>query len=363
MKFKATAVSIAVGIMLIGLFASTLPAAEIITEIDIIEKVVTKEDFVRTADNFMILFDSSASMKEFIDKGAKETKYDVVRRVLEERQRMLPDLGYNAGLYIYTPFQTIYPMGPYDSAKFAAAINGLPAEPTGRTPLAEGIREIEPILAKLSGKTVVFIFSDGTFNQLTGIKLPEDYTQEIADKHNVCFYMISSATTWQAEKRLGDMAKANACSRVIPIQAFVNNPEYMTGPLFVVKSSAVVETTTEARISGLRAQDGNFDFNRSNIRPDFKSELDEVGKFLQNNPDAYVLLVGYTDSIGNEEFNLGLSNRRADSAANYLMANHNINRDRIVVNYYGEANPVASNDTDDGRARNRRVEIAVGGLK
>ena len=363
MKFKATAVSIAVGIMLIGLFANTVPAAEIITEIDIVEKVVTKEDFVRTADNFMILFDSSSSMKEFIDKGAKETKYDVVRRVLEERQRMLPDLGYNAGLYIYTPFQTVYPMGPYDSAKFAAAINGLPAEPKGLTPLAEGIREIEPILAKLSGKTVVFIFSDGTFNKLTGIKLPEDYTQEIADKHDVCFYMISSATTWQAEKRLTDMAKANACSRVIPIQAFVNNPEYMTGPLFVVKSSAVVETTTEARISGLRAQDGNFDFNKSYIRPDFKSELDEVGKFLQNNSTAYVLLVGYTDSIGSEEFNLGLSNRRADSAANYLMANHNINRDRIVVNYYGEANPVASNDTDDGRARNRRVEIAVGGLK
>jgi OOP family OmpA-OmpF porin len=363
MKFKATAISIAVGIMLIGLFANTLPAAEIITEIDIIEKVVTKEDFVRTADNFMILFDSSSSMKEFIDKGAKETKYDVVRRVLEQRQKILPDLGYNAGLYIYTPFQTVYPMGPYDSAKFAAAINGLPAEPKGLTPLAEGIREIEPILAKLSGKTVVFIFSDGTFNQLTGIKLPEDYTQEIADKHDVCFYMISSATTWQAGKRLDDMAKANACSRVIPIQAFVNNPEYMTGPLFVVKSSAVVETTTEARISGLRAQDGNFDFNKSDIRSDFKSELDEVGKFLQNNPDAYVLLVGYTDSIGSEEFNLGLSNRRADSAANYLMANHNINRDRIVVNYYGETNPVAGNDTDDGRARNRRVEIAVGGLK
>jgi OOP family OmpA-OmpF porin len=363
MKFKTTTLSIAVGIMLIGLFANPLPAAEIITELDIVKKVVTKEDFVRTADNFIILFDSSDSMKEFINKGTKETKYDVVRRVLEERQKILPDLGYNAGLYIYTPFQTVYPMGPYDPAKFAAAINGLPTEPKGRTPLPEGIREIEPILEKLSGKTAVFIFSDGTFNKLTDIKLPEDYTRELAQKHNVCFYVISSATTWQASKRLDDMAKANACSRVIPIQAFVNNPEYMTGPLFVVKSSAVVETTTEARIAGLRAQNGHFDFDQSNVRPEFQSELDEVGKFLRNHPDAYVMLVGYTDSVGSEEYNLGLSNRRAESAGNYLTANHTINRDRIVVNYYGEANPVASNDIDEGRARNRRVEIAVGGLK
>jgi OOP family OmpA-OmpF porin len=174
--------------------------------------------------------------------------------------------------------------------------------------------------------------------------------------------MISSATTWQSEKRLGDMAKANACSRVIPIEAFVNNPEYMTGALYTVRASAVVETTTEARIAGLKAQNGNFAFNKSDIRAEFQSELDEVGTFLQNNPDAYVMLVGYTDSIGSEEYNLDLSLRRANSAANYLTSNHNIARDRIVVNYYGEANPIASNDTEEGRAQNRRVEVAVGGL-
>jgi OOP family OmpA-OmpF porin len=265
-------------------------------------------------------------------------------------------------MYLYTPFQEVYPMGPYDPAKFLAAIDNLPAEPKGRTPLPEGIREIGPVLEKLSGKTAVFIFSDGTFNHLTGVKLPEDHTADLAQKHNVCFYMISSATKWQAEKRLTDMAKANACSRVIPIEAFINNPGYMTGALYTVKASAVVETTTEARIAGLKAQDGNFDFNKSDIRPEFRSELDEVGKFLQNNPDAYAMLVGYTDSIGSEEYNLDLSLRRANSAANYLTSNHNIDRDRIVVNYYGEANPIASNDTDEGRAQNRRVEVAVGGL-
>ena len=362
MYYKSAVVPVAIAFVLVGFFAGVLPAAEIITEQDIVQKVVQKEDFIKTADNFIILFDSSSSMKEFVDKGTKETKYDVVRRILGERQRVLPDLGYNAGLYIYTPFQEVYPMSPYDPAKFKAAIDSLPAEPKGRTPLPEGIRNIGPVLEKLSGKTAVFVFSDGTFSQLTDSKLPEDYTREIAQQHNVCFYMISSATTWQADKRLGDMAKANACSRVIPIEAFVRNPDYMTGALYTVKASAVVETTTEARISGLRANDGNFDFDKYDIRPEFQSELDEVGKFLQNNPDAYVKLVGYTDNIGSEEYNLGLSNRRAESAADYLTDRHNIGRDRIVVDYYGEANPIASNDTDDGRAKNRRVEIAVGGL-
>ena len=363
MNFKIKTLPIAIGIILVGFFASTLPAAEIITEQDIVQKVVQKEDFVKTADNFIIMFDSSSSMKEFINKGTKETKYDVVKKILAERQKAVPDLGYNAGLYLYTPFQEVYPMGPYDPAKFAAAIDNLPAEPEGRTPLSEGIREIGPVLEKLSGKTAVFIFSDGTFDDLTGVKLPEQHTRELAQKNNVCFYMISSATKWQAEKRLTDMAKANACSRVIPIEAFVNNPEYMTGALYTVRASAVVETTTEARIAGLKAQNGNFDFNKADIRPEFQSELDEVGKFLQNNPDAYVMLVGYTDSIGSEEYNLNLSLRRANSAADYLASNHSIDRGRIVVNYYGEANPIASNDTDEGRAQNRRVEIAVGGLK
>jgi OOP family OmpA-OmpF porin len=124
-----------------------------------------------------------------------------------------------------------------------------------------------------------------------------------------------------------------------------------------------VETTSETRIVGLKAQNGKFDFNKYDIRPEFQSELDAVGKFLKDNPDAYVMLVGYTDSIGSEEYNLGLSMRRANSAANYLTSNHNIEENRIVVNYYGEANPIASNDSDEGRAQNRRVEIAVGGLK
>ena len=158
------------------------------------------------------------------------------------------------------------------------------------------------------------------------------------------------------------MSKANACSRVIPFSSFVMNPEYTTGALYTVKATERIETVTETRIVGLKVDSIRFDFDRSTLRSDYTGEIDELGAFLQRNPTAYVLLEGYTDSVGAEEYNLGLSLRRADAVSNYLMDNFNISNDRIVVNYYGEANPAASNATSEGRAMNRRVEVAVGGL-
>jgi OOP family OmpA-OmpF porin len=174
--------------------------------------------------------------------------------------------------------------------------------------------------------------------------------------------MIGDATNNRSAKRLTDMAKANACSRVIPFKQFVDNPNYITGALYVVKASERIETITETRITGLKIGDVLFDFNRDDIQPQYGEELQALGGFLKKNPNAYALLVGYTDSVGPEEYNLNLSNRRADSVAAYLMNNYGVKQDQIVVNWYGEANPVASNDTAEGRAQNRRVEVAVGGM-
>jgi OOP family OmpA-OmpF porin len=339
-----------------------LSAAEVLTEEDFIKKVVVEEDFIKTADNFLILFDTSSSMAEFVDKGAKVTKYDTARKILKEKLAMLPDLGYNSGLYTFAPYKVLYPMGPFDKGKYTQAVNSLPAQPKGPTFLAESLRKIEPEIKNLPGKTVVFIFTDGTADFAGATKDPEDYTQALADKYNVCFYMIGDATNNRSAKRLTDMAKANACSRVIPFKQFVDNPNYITGALYVVKASERIETITETRITGLKIGDVLFDFNRDDIQPQYGEELQALGGFLKKNPNAYALLVGYTDSVGPEEYNLNLSNRRADSVAAYLMNNYGVKQDQIVVNWYGEANPVASNDTAEGRAQNRRVEVAVGGM-
>ena len=77
---------------------------------------------------------------------------------------------------------------------------------------------------------------------------------------------------------------------------------------------------------------------------------------------AFVVLAGYTCKIGPQDYNLHLSKRRAQSVTDYLSRNFNIESSRIMRYWYGVTNPKADNNTSDGRARNRRVEIAVGGL-
>jgi OOP family OmpA-OmpF porin len=358
MKLKLTVFLMALGLILPGL----LPAAEIITQEDITKKVVIDENFIKLADNFIVLFDASDSMERQYKKNSPESRYEIARRILREKVAALPELGYNAGLYLYTPYTELEPMAPLDKVGWVEAVNSMPAEPKGRTFLAQSLRQIEPVLQNLSGKTIVYIFSDGTYSQIEGIKEPEDYTREFASKYNVCFYIIGAPQDNLAQKRLGDMAKANACSRVIPFSRFVENPEFTTGALYTVRATERIVTVSETRIVGLQVDSIRFGFDKASVRTSYVDEVDALGTFLQQNPNAYVLLEGYTDNSGSEEYNVGLSLRRADSVSNYLMDNYDVTSDRIVVNYYGPANPAADNATAEGRAMNRRVEIAVGGL-
>lgn len=362
MKCKSLKLLFVVAALAGMLFAVSVQAAEILTEEDFVKKIVVEEQFIKLVDNFIILFDSSSSMNEPVKKGATTTQYDVAKQILKAKHMRLPDLGFNSGLYLFTPYQEVYPMGPYDAGRFGQAIDGLPAVAKGPTFLTNGLIEVEKVLAGLSGKTAVFIFSDGSYTEGAGLA-PPALTERIAKNNNVCFYIISDAQTSREEKVVSDMAKANSCSRVIPFDTFVNNPEYMTGALYLVKSTEKIETITDSKIVGLEVGQVLYDFNQAEIRPEFLNEVDALGSFLQKNPDAYVLLEGYTDSVGSQEYNLALSQRRAAGVGQYLMDKYGVARDRVVINYYGKENPVASNDTDEGRALNRRVEIAVGGLK
>ena len=99
-----------------------------------------------------------------------------------------------------------------------------------------------------------------------------------------------------------------------------------------------------------------FDFDSARLRPGELPELNSVAQRLLDNPDQRVSVIGHTDSTGSAAYNQGLSERRAQSVADYLAA-RGVARDRMVVQGRGLNEPVATNATREGRQQNRRVEI------
>jgi OOP family OmpA-OmpF porin len=100
----------------------------------------------------------------------------------------------------------------------------------------------------------------------------------------------------------------------------------------------------------------NFDFNKSTLQPQGKPILDEAARILKDNASIHVEVQGYTDAIGSVPYNLRLSDRRAATVKNYLVA-QGVSASRLTTKGFGKSDPVASNDTADGRAQNRRVEL------
>lgn len=101
-----------------------------------------------------------------------------------------------------------------------------------------------------------------------------------------------------------------------------------------------------------------FDVNKSNLKPVAQENLVKLSNILNKYPDTKILVEGHTDSTGTEEHNMDLSIARTNSVGNFL-ATHDVNPTRLTLIGYGERQPIASNSTAEGRAQNRRVEIAI----
>ncbi len=102
----------------------------------------------------------------------------------------------------------------------------------------------------------------------------------------------------------------------------------------------------------------NFDFNKANIRPDAAGILREAATILKENANVKVSVEGHTDSVGSDQYNLKLSLRRAAAVKEFLIK-EGVVETRLSTRGLGESQPVATNDTADGRAQNRRVELKV----
>lgn len=101
-----------------------------------------------------------------------------------------------------------------------------------------------------------------------------------------------------------------------------------------------------------------FSFNSAKLRPESHETLQRIATLLGKHPDWKLSVGGHTDSIASDSFNLDLSNRRAAAVKTALVERYKIAEDRLGTQGYGEGSPRDTNDTLEGRARNRRVELA-----
>jgi OOP family OmpA-OmpF porin len=113
-----------------------------------------------------------------------------------------------------------------------------------------------------------------------------------------------------------------------------------------------IQATGHASVYGIY-----FDFDKADIKPESEPTIKEIAKLLQENSSLKLHVVGHTDNVGNIDYNMKLSKARADGVVKELTTKYKVSAQRLKAYGVGSLAPVASNKTDEGRAKNRRVEL------
>jgi OmpA-OmpF porin, OOP family len=187
---------------------------------------------------------------------------------------------------------------------------------------------------------------------LTPLTLTKDYRYLAAKKTRddggeiwVSLYVVMNSE-WDSEK----FPKGRAIARLDVIET-----KAMGNRMVTVKAAEMAEkmdATGRVALYGIQ-----FDFNKTDLKAESKPTLDQIAKLLSENSKMKLLVVGHTDNVGAFEFNRDLSARRAAAVVTALKSDYGIVAERLFPFGVAFASPIASNTTEEGRAKNRRVEL------
>jgi outer membrane protein OmpA-like peptidoglycan-associated protein len=183
-------------------------------------------------------------------------------------------------------------------------------------------RNIQDALKKIGGK----ILFDDNFNRVSTIALQKE-----------------SKETWVEVRSYNNMYRLTIVEKEAMKQEVVADAEAM---------GSDINTTGHVSIYGIYFDTGKFE-----IKPESDVAVSEIAKLLKNNADLKLYVVGHTDNAGSFDSNMKLSKDRANAVANALSSKYNIDAARLKPYGVGSLSPVASNGADDGKAKNRRVEL------
>jgi outer membrane protein OmpA-like peptidoglycan-associated protein len=163
----------------------------------------------------------------------------------------------------------------------------------------------------------------------------------------------SNATSAMLDPGIGSVS-TNGSKQVCPDSTTL----YRLGVSGDGASGSASTTVTVTHVVDKLALHVNFDFNKATIRKGEDAELQKAIAFIKKYPGSEISLVGFTDSVGSDAYNLKLSEKRAEAVKDYLVK-HGIDAGRIQASGRGKADPIADNKTEKGRAANRRVEVQI----
>lgn len=345
---------------------------------------------VPKVDNFVVLFDMSGSMAwDFADTDDAKAKLALAD--LKAMNDMIPELGYKSGLTSVASYKLYHGLAPYSRSAYAQSIQPLGVAVSEKTklgpstPLGDGMNDFFADFTALKGKTAVILFSDGGFN---AGRDPIIAAENIHKKSggNICFHTVSYADKESGQLLLEEIAAVGKCGYTTTHAAMTDSSKRAQFVKDVFYTE--IEDDPDTDMDGVpdsrdkcpntprdHKVDANgcsiplkmrleilFDFDKSDIKPKYVPEVEKVANLLKTNPGATVSIEGHTDGRGTEAYNLKLSDRRAKAVEDYIEKKLGIDPARVTGQGFGKARPIASNDTDEGRALNRRVEAIFQGL-
>jgi OOP family OmpA-OmpF porin len=322
---------------------------------------------VPRVDNFIIVVDQSGSMF-MTHQGKVKAKATVAKEIMSAMNERIPELGYTGTIQVFAPDKALIGPERYDKNSFRQTIETLPEKGRifgNRTPLGDAIWQLAEVLGRHSGKTAVLIFSDGEKNIGKDVL---EATKAIRSKHpNTSFYTISLADSEEGRITLKEISRSGGGfyaegttlhSDKMALDSFVNDVFYLVEMEEVVQfeETAMVEEVPAPEYISLNTV--YFGFDKSDLEPEARTALEPSVELLRNRPELTVVIQGYTDQIGTEEYNRKLSERRAMAVYDYFRIK-GIPASRMATAGYGEFRPVADDSTRAGRALNRRVDIPL----
>jgi len=338
---------------------------------------------VKNCDVFVFLADESSSMHS---AGDEATKIETMKEIMSKINQAIPPTDYMSALVGFNydkeyeksfKTKTYYPMGSYDKAKMAGAIKELEAT-VSWTCIANGLKAADQQLKGQKGRLRIVIFSDGEENSQYP-KTPAQMAAQLKKEYGnrLCIYAVQVGDSDEGQSTLESVVKAAGCGKVVSasdladagnLQAFVKE---VFGYEVVEKDSdgdGVIDSMDKCPNTPKGAMVDahgcwiigriHFDFDKVDIKPQYVPVLQKVLKVLKENPKLKLEVIGHTDSRGSHAYNIQLSQERAQAVRNW-MVEHGASPDQLIAKGLGESDPIASNDTDEGRAKNRRVEFKV----